>query len=164
MAFLRRNKATAAGPEVYEKLRGMALDAVALGLPDPAPEHPGVSGAVIDVPAEGGLITLVAMTDDSTSMYTSVGGGTIGAGDHEPVAAATHALLATIEGHLGEFAESEDVAHPPAGVVRIFVLTPSGRRFADIPEDVFWDKAQNSLTPVVMAAQGVITALRQVSG
>jgi len=160
----RRKKRSAEGPAMYERLREMALDAVALGMPPPPPEHARVAGAVIDIPADGGYATVVAMTDNSTSMYTSVGGGTIGAGEHEAVAAATHALLATIDGHLDEFAESDDTAQPAAGTVRVFALTPTGRRVADMPDDIFWIRSQGPQTPVAMAAQGVIAALRQASG
>jgi hypothetical protein len=152
------------GPEIYRNLRAQALDAVELGLPAPPPEHPSVSGAVIDVPMGDGYITFVAMGDDSTSMYTSVGGGTIGAGQHEPVAAATHELLEMIEEHLHQFSESDDVAHPESGNVRVFALTPSGRRVADAPEDAFWGRAQGPLTPVLMAVQDVVSAIREVQG
>ena len=150
-------------PETYRTLRGKALDAVELGLPAPPPEHPLVSGAVIDVPVDGGYVTFVAMCEGTTSMYASTGGGTIGAGEHAPVAAATHELLRTIEQQLGDFAESADTAQPPVGTVRVFVLTPSGRRVADAPEDAFWGRMQGPLTPVLMAAQNVVTAMRQVS-
>lgn len=52
---------------------------------------------IIDIPAQGGCATLVALTDNTTSLYTSTGGGTIGAGGHATVASATHALLASAE-------------------------------------------------------------------
>jgi hypothetical protein len=152
----------AAAKDVYEGLRGHALDAVASGLPDPDPAHPSVSGVVVDIPAQGGYVTLVAMTDSATSLYTSVGGGTIGAGSHPAVATATRRLLSTIQLYLERFVPEASTSPPPPGTVRLFVLTPGGRRVADIPEDAFWGRIQHALTPVIEAAQGTITAVREI--
>jgi hypothetical protein len=55
---------------------------VANDLAPPSAAHPDISGVVVDVPAQGGFATVVGLTDDTTSMYTSTGGGTIGAGKH----------------------------------------------------------------------------------
>jgi len=78
----------------YESLRDLALHAVENGLPPPGDDHPDVSGVVVDIPSGAAFATVVALTDNTTSMYTSTGGGTIGAGEHADVAAATHQLLA----------------------------------------------------------------------
>jgi hypothetical protein len=153
------------GPEMYRRLRAMALEAVALGLPDPPPEHPGVSGLVVDIPAGGGAFaTLVAMGDGTTSLYSSTGGGTIGAGVHPAVAEATHALLTLVDERLDEFGEDEDTEQPVGARVRFYILTPEGRRVADVPEDAFWGREEHELTPVIAAVQQVITGLQRVSG
>jgi hypothetical protein len=115
---------------------------------------------VIDIPSQGGFATLVALTDNTTSLYTSVGGGTIGLGSHQPVAEATDQLLATIEPRLGEFWADEDDGFPSEGFARIHVLLPDSRRMADIPESSFWGKAPHSLMPVIAAVQAVMTASR----
>jgi hypothetical protein len=135
---------------MYAKLRDQALTA-------------GIRGAVIDVPVDDGWITFVSMGDDTTSMYTSVGGGTIGAGEHAPVAAATQKLLTTIDEHLDQFEESDDTGHPGHETVRVFALIPDGsRRVADAPEDAFWARTDHELTSVLMAVQDVVTAIREV--
>ena len=124
--------------ENYLGLRSMALHSIENGLPSPPPSHPWVSGAVVDIPSQGGFATLVALTDNTTSLYTSVGGGTVGLGSHQPVAEATHQLLAAIEPHLGEFWADENDDFSGAGFARIHVLLPDSRRVADIPEASFW--------------------------
>src|SRR5207302_10248598 len=77
--------------DIFMKLRATALGAAEQGLPAPPSDHAHVSGVVIDIPRQGGTATLVAMTDNTTSLYTSTGGGTLVTGNHAPVAAATHA-------------------------------------------------------------------------
>jgi hypothetical protein len=160
MPSLRRRRGR---EQPYSELRALALGAVASGLPAPSAEHPRVAGVVIDVPSGGSYATIVALTDDTTSMYTSVGGGTIGAGQHASVASATHALLAAVDAHLDQFAGPVDSSLPPAGTVRFHVLGVSGGHTKDVSEDAFWGRANDPLMPVIMAAQRVITAMREAS-
>ncbi len=117
----------------------------------------------MDIPAQGGFATVVALTDDTTSMYTSVGGGTIGAGEHPEVAELTHRLLRVVQAHLGLFGGGEDRSLPPLGSVRLHLLTPSGGRLADLPEDSFWGRAPHELMPVIASIQDLITAIRELT-
>lgn len=141
----------------------MALEAVANGLEPPPADHPDVSGVVVDIPGSGGFAALVALTDGTTSMYTSAGGGVIGAGQHADVAAATRRLLSVVQEHLGGFPDPDDKGLPPPGEVRFHVLTPSGDRHRDVPEDAFWGEVEHALAPVIGAAQDVLTAVRQAA-
>ena len=86
--------------KIYRGLRTLAFDSPAKGLAFPDPEHPDDSGSVIGFPAQGGFATIVALTDNTTSMYSSTGGGTIGAGGHAKVAAAMRRLVSTVQGQL----------------------------------------------------------------
>jgi hypothetical protein len=141
----------------------MALHAVENGLAEPPSSHPNVSGVMIDIPARAGFVTLVALTDDTTSLYTSVGGGTIGAGAHASVAEATHSLLSAVEATLGKFTDEDDGELPPPGKVRIHVLSPSGGRRADVSDDSFWGREASELKPVIATAQTLMTSVRQAS-
>jgi hypothetical protein len=141
----------------------MALSAVTNGLQSPSSDHPDVSGLVVDIPAQRGFVTVVALTDNTTSMYTSVGGGTLGAGEHENVAMATQALLAAAQAQLGTFTRSDDAGLPSPGQVRFHLLSPSGGRFEDVPEDSFWGRVPHDLMPVIAATQSVISAISSSS-
>jgi hypothetical protein len=147
----------------YAGLRAMALGAVGGSLYPPSDDHPNVSGVVVDVPAQGGYATFVALADNTTSMYTSVGGGTIGAGEQQNVAQATQQLLGVVEAHLSFFVEPDDQSLPSGGFVRFHLLSPTGPRRVDIVEDAFWGRVQNPLMPVIAATQQVIAAIRSVS-
>jgi hypothetical protein len=107
---------------------------------------------------------VVALADDTTSMYTSVGGGVIGAGHHAPVAEATHGLLRIAASRASGFAEpDDDETLPDRGWVRLHVLTTSGRRRCDVPAGAFWGREDHALMPVIAAAQEVITRIGEVS-
>lgn len=160
----RRSPGAAQSPDdVYQGLRSLALSSVDNGLRPPSAEHPDVSGLVVDVPAQGGFATIVALTDDTTSMYTSTGGGIIGAGQHANVAAATRHLLSVVQAHLDSFVQADDGALPGTGSVRFHVLTPSGCRWVDVPEDSFWGRVSHSLMPVIGSTQALITVMSEAS-
>jgi hypothetical protein len=161
----RRKRADDGDPESrnpYEDMRAMALSAVVTGLAPPGTGHPDVSGVVVDVPAQGGFATFVALNDNTTSMYTSTGGGTIGAGEHQHVAAATQALLAAAQAHIEAFSPPDDARLPAGGMVRFHALGPSGGRYVDVPEDSFWGRSPHALMPVIAATQDVISAIQTV--
>ena len=141
----------------------MALDAVANGLAAPPPEHPDVSGLVVDIPSSGGFVAIVALTDNTTSMYTSTGGGTIGAGEHAPVASATRQLLGVVQAHLAPFGDVADAELPEPGAVRFHLLSPSGAGSTDVSEDAFWGREPHPLMPVIAATQQLISAISQAA-
>jgi hypothetical protein len=165
MAIWRRRQTDSAGrvPPVTDGLRQMALEAAVSGAVSPGPEHPDVAGVVIDVPAEGGFVTLVALADGSTSMYTSTGGGVIGAGGHAPVAAANRQLLMAAQHQLSTIVSPDDGSRPTAGFVRFHVLTPPVLRAGDVSARAFWGEESHELAPLIAAAQALIAAIREVS-
>lgn len=143
----------------YEGLRRMALDAVAAGLTAPGPDHPHVWGVVIDIPSGPAWATVVALGDGTTSMYTSVGGGTIGAGEHESVRAANAQLLRVVEHEVLEHLSPDPGTHPSPGDVRVHVLGADGLSGIDLPEPAFWGE-QEVGGHLVAAAQALISAIR----
>lgn len=149
--------------ESYLELRLMALNAVDGDLSQPSADHAHVSGIVVDVPTKDGFVTLVALTDDTTSLYTSTGGGTIGAGKNESVAQVGHQLLRVAELHLTAFANIDVGDFPATDQVRFHLLTPEGGQFVDVPEPSFWGREPHPLVPLVAAAQDVITKVRAPS-
>ena len=145
----------------YEDLRERALSAAGMNLPKD-PGAPDVVSVVTDIPAQGGYATLVAMSDGATSLYTSTGGGTIGAGEHQPVREATRALLSEAQHGFGGLPVTNETDHPETGQVRIFVVTHDDTRVANVPEREFWRSGEGQHSELVAAIQNVMTQVRQV--
>ena len=146
----------------YLGLRKLALAAVDTGAVSATADHPRVGGVVVDIPSDDGVATLVAMGDDSTSLYTSTGGGLIGMGGHAPVAVATHRLLAAVDAQLTAFVAERNDHVPNKNYVRFHVLGTGGPAVADVSQDCFWGRAPHVLMPVIVAAHEVITAMRSI--
>lgn len=118
---------------------------------------------MVDIPKSGEVVSIVGFTDGTTSMYTSAGGGTIGAGSHEPVVAATHAVLAALQSRIELFPPDDRVGLPGEDMVQVTLITPSGRRRAGIPVDAFWGREPSSVIDLIGAIQNWISAIRQVT-
>jgi hypothetical protein len=159
-------KKSGSGPQppeqVYERLRTAALEVDAALVGGPSPDHPDVLGAVVDIPRDDAMASVVAMADGTTSMYTSTGGGTIGAGAHESVASATKTLLTTLQRLIDMFPVDERTDVPSADLVQVTVITPTGRRRASLPSAAFWGREPSTVVELIAAIHGVISALREL--
>jgi hypothetical protein len=159
--FRRRGTPSSQPPErVYEGLRTGALGVTEAVVGKAPPEYPHLLGAVVDIPSEGAMASVVALADGTTSMYTSTGGGTIGAGAHDAVARATRALLAKLEESIDMFPVDQRVDLPAADMVQITLVTPTGRRRANVPAAAFWGSEPSTVVELIAAIHDVISAIR----
>jgi hypothetical protein len=148
--------------EVYLALRGKALglDPGEVGIV-PSPDLPHVWAVLMETGYPGGIATLVALADGTTSLYLSGGGGMIGAGGHPQVAAATLRLLGAVEQQLDRMPATLDTVLPEAGRVALRALTYSGQHAVEADEaDLAYGR--HPLSPVFHAAHDVITELRLI--
>src|SRR5687767_2983855 len=110
--------------DVYLGLRGQAL-AVTRELLDPAKVSDGpVLALLLETGYPEAVATLVGLADGTTSMYFSNGGGVIGAGQHEDVAAATRRWLELGEHALDALPQApDDVLLPDEGMTQLVAVT-----------------------------------------
>jgi hypothetical protein len=149
--------------DTYTRLRQQILQ---IGPADagisPTPDLPRVWGLVMDTTYEHGGYTLVMLADGTTSLYTTTGGGTIGGGEHAPVAAASRAALRVVEAHLDQLPAASDITLPPSGHVILSALTYHGRRAIQAPEHDLGTR-RHPQAEIFHAAHGAITQLRLIS-
>jgi hypothetical protein len=150
------------GTEVYQGLRGqiLDLDPASAGLGQ-TPARQVLWGALVETGYPRGTATLVTLADGTTSLYLSTGGGMIGGGFHEAVAAATRSFLAELERYLPLLRPDPDAALPAVGRVIIRALTYQGRMSAEAAEDDL-GHGRHQLSPAFYAAHRVITEPRLI--
>ncbi len=148
------------GETVYQGLRRqlLELDPAAAGL-EQGPGRPRLWGALMEMGFPNGVATLAALADGTTSLYLSTGGGIIGGGFHQAVAAATRSFLACVEEHLADLHPDTDAALPATGFVIVRALTYPHRLAAEAAEDDL-GHGRHQLSPVFHAGHRVITQLR----
>ena len=147
---------------IFEGLRSqiLDLDPSSVGMAR-GPGAPSTWGAVMELGNGNGVASLVCLSDGTTSLYVSTGGGMIGGGAHEAVVRANEAFLAMTAEHLSGMTRGLDHALPAEGRVIIRALTYDGPfTFEEAEDDLGYGRSP--LSPVFYAAHGVLSELRLV--
>jgi hypothetical protein len=106
----------------------------------PTTELPRVWAALMDVGVPNGAASIVAVADGSASMYTSVGGGVIGAGEHPSGRQAAMHFLKTVESLLELMPVVREMPLPASGEYALVALSHDGtRRRVTAPEKALQD-------------------------
>jgi len=105
----------------------LATEPAAIGLV-PTAELPSAWGVVIDWGTSAGSVTFVAVADGTSSMYSSAGGGTLGAGGHAGIDAARNRLLHVADAAYDQLAPADAAADPRPDWVAYWVLGFDGLR------------------------------------
>jgi hypothetical protein len=144
-------------PDLRANLLRMTPSELAL---EPTEELPHVWAAVFDWGMKGGSASIIAVADGSVSMYTSSGGGMIGAGEHESVRVPAARFLRAVESILDSLSEATDAPLPQANEFALIALTYDGMRRA--VADLRLLQRADPLARAWIAGQDVITALREL--
>jgi hypothetical protein len=154
-------KPVAPNPEaVYTDLRDKAL-----GL---TPETVGVTGdavyaVILDMGfGEGTTATIFAAADGTASMYTSTGGGVIGAGQRHSVASVSKALVAEAERSRSLLSPGWDDTPLGDGEVRLIALAAPEALAASGSGDS-WIADGSPMQPLFAAANDLIYQIRTAS-
>ena len=149
--------------EAYSALRHQALSTqrTELGIPAPPPEAPAW-GILMETGYPEATSTLLALSDGTTSLYLSSGGGVIGGHAHESVRQANVALLETANRFHEHLKLSESFPLPLTGHTLFYVLTDSGVLSGGGLEDDL-GYGRHPLSPLFHAGHRVITQLRLIS-
>ena len=120
-----------------------------------------VYGVVVDWSVGDGFATFVALADGTASMYTSSGGGTIGAGGRQAIDEAGATLLRAAEANLDRMSPVPGSEPSVAGAVRYWALTRDGLRSTSHDASGPPDDAPD-LEALGAAFQDYVTAFRLV--
>jgi hypothetical protein len=146
--------------DVYAGLRSLALgvDPATLALTS-RETWSGAFVAVMEIGLPTAVVSFVAIADGTVSMYTSVGGGVIGAGAHASVRASA-ARFRTIAGETrGLLEKSTDFPLPGPGQVRFQVRTADGDYSGTASEQIL-RAGRHSLSRLYQAGQDLVTEIR----
>jgi len=93
----------------------------------PEPKSTAPWGVVMDWGIDNRVVTVVALSDGSASLYYSSGGGLIGGGQsHDSVRKAAKKAVAIASEVQGELKRTSNFSLPGAGEVRFYLLTDVG--------------------------------------
>jgi hypothetical protein len=146
----------------YLDLRASALNAKVGDLQlDLKKERRHVFGIIIDIAENEGSATIVSFRTGDASFYTSSGGGMIGGIGNENVRKAAIGLTDAAEASIPMLAVTSETPIPPAGRVRIYLLTDNAKYFGEEEAGAFF--SENSKYPSISrAANNLVTQLREL--
>lgn len=107
-------------------LRGQVFKIKSADLGPAALRASGLYGVMIDTGLEDAVVSLVALSDGSVSLYVTDGSGCIGCGAHPDVRLAVTELLRAADLALPQAVAAPDQKSPPANSLRCFLLTIRG--------------------------------------
>ena len=148
---------------VYSGLRQQALSTsrTGIGIAAPSPETPAW-GVLMETGYDSVTVTLFALSDGTTSLYFSNGGGVIGGQSHEAVRSANRAFLVEANHSLQYLTPSETFPIPETAQTIFYVLTDSGILTGGALEnDLGYGK--HPLSSLFHAGHEVISQLRLIS-
>jgi hypothetical protein len=143
--------------EIYTKLRSQALGITAKTLGSKEQTF----GVIMETGYPEAVVTLVALTDGTASLYFSNGGGMIGFGQHEGPAVAARSLISYADHNLKQLAPAAETPLPRPGYTRFYVLTQNGTLTAEAKE-IDLGENRHALSPLFYSAQELITEMRNV--
>jgi hypothetical protein len=164
--FRRRTSRGSGPPEgrsIFHELRDQVLDLdpSAVGLA-PAAARPDVWAGVMDMGyPDQRWATLVVVGDGTVSLYTSSGGGTIGAGEHRSVAVAADHWLAGLQAGLSLLPVTAPTDLPGPQRVTLRALTFDGPRSVEAAaDDLGYER--HPASALFHAAHEVLTQIRLI--
>jgi hypothetical protein len=157
-----RAKRHQGGPDVIAELRAMALglDIDSIRTPDGQPWH-GAAVAMMEIGLATGVASFLAIADGTVSMYTSVGGGVIGAGEHAAVRGAAERFRMVAADARGLLQSTTEFPPPSPGEVRFHVRTADA--WTGAASEQALRSGRQPLSELYAAGQDLITEIRLAS-
>src|SRR2546425_13192247 len=148
---------------VYSGLRRQALipNRIEIGIAAPEPDAPAW-GTLMETGYDAVTVTLFALTDGTTSLYFSNGGGVIGGQGHEAVRYANAAFLNQANDSLLALKRCETFPIPEPAHTIFYVLTDPGVLTGGARENDL-GYGRHPLSALFHAGHEVITQLRLIS-
>jgi len=145
------------GVDLRAKLLGTRPQEVNLR---PTEQLPHVWAALLDIGMANGSATVAVVADGTVSMYTSTGGGMIGAGQHDVIHMPAARFLKTVEAIHDSLEPATEAPLPQAGEAAVVALTYEGMRRALVELRLLSPK--DPLARAWVAGQDLVAALREL--
>jgi len=126
----------------------------------PTQHLPRVWAALLDWGLRGASATIAVVADGTVSMYTSAGGGMIGAGQHQQIHMPAARFLKTVEAIGDSLPPATEAPLPREGEAAIVALTYDGMRRRLVELKLL--SAKDPFARGWVAGQDLITALREL--
>jgi hypothetical protein len=148
--------------EIYLNLRDRMLgQPIADIVVEPELSDIEVRAVLVENCRDGEAVTLVALADDTVSLYLGAGGGELGLGSHAQVREASRALLRKADSMKHLMSPGNGHSPPPTGCMVFVLRTPQGNLAAEVLEFELM-KDSHPLSPLSKATADLLSTIRRV--
>jgi len=146
--------------DVYSGLRDQVLQLKpdAIGVKDA--EQSSVIAVLMEIAYPEAVVTLVAVTDGTASLYFSNGGGIIGGGEHEPVCKVSAEFIRLAQQYVSLSALTDTFPLPKKNNVRCYLVTLGGVYTFEALEDDLGNN-RHACSELFHKSHELITAIRE---
>ncbi len=148
------------GPDVFAGLRARALglDVESIRTPDGQPWH-GAAVAMMEIGLAKSIASFLTVADGTVSMYTSGGGGVIGAGEHAAVRGAAERFRVVAADARHQLQSTTEFPLPTPGEVR-FQVRMGDDAWTGAASEAALRTGRQPLSELYAAGQDLITEIR----
>jgi hypothetical protein len=145
--------------KAYLRVRDLMLSQpIANIFPEPDLSDLEVRAVLVESFIEGQAVTLVAVADDTVSLYLSGGGGALGLGNHAQVREASRVVLRKADSIKHRMSPGDGHSPPAAGCIIFVLRTPQGNLSAEVLESEF-TKGSHPLFPLLEPTNDLLSAI-----
>jgi hypothetical protein len=144
---------------VYLGLRQRILGLRPKDIKDPDAASCGILAVLMETGLESGVGTLVAIADGTASLYTSSGGGVLGAGENPTVAAIAKGLLSKAQPFLSKSVVTTKFPLPADGEIRFYIVARD-RVVTAVGQESEMEKGQHPFSSLFHAGHELMTVIR----
>jgi len=148
----------------YLKMRNRAFDGsrTQYGIP-PGSNSTDPWATVMEIGLADGTVTIIALADGSTSVYTSSGLFYIGGGEHQSLNAAARHMVAAVREVQPVMHHTQEYLLPQRGHIVFYALTDSGIFTAAAPQTGFADPNQ-PMAKLYTLGEQIVAEYRRIGG
>jgi hypothetical protein len=148
--------------EIYSDLRNQVLQLKpdAIGVQDA--DQSTVFAVLMETGYPEAVATLVAVTDGTSSLYFSNGGGIIGGGEHEPIRRISGEFVQLAQQFVAKSTLTDTFPLPKKGSVRCYLVSRGGVYTFEAGEDDLGYE-RHPCSPLFHKGHELITAIREHS-
>lgn len=150
------SSAQSMGPALRELF--LATTAAKAGI-SPSAKFPLVYGVSMDFFVDENIVTVIALSDGSASVYTTSPFGIIGGIGHAPVRKTARRFVALAARYVDDAVPLATHPYPAAGKVRFYFLTYDGLRSVETDAEPIVEGDSSPFIPLYGAGQDVLTEL-----
>ena len=146
--------------DVFMGLRKQVLELKPDAIDQTGVDESDVIAVLMETGYPEAVATLIAVTDGTSSLYFSNGGGIIGGGEHQPVRDVAKSFIAMANEYVSKRSAATTYPLPRKEYVRFYIVTAGAIYTVEALEDDLGNE-RHEFSPLFLKGHELITSIRE---